>query len=130
MPIPLGAMITSGQGRPVLQDTSRRLRSKNADLVVAALTAIERMGDTRALPAVERLNGAASGVGATERVREAVRSCLAVLQAKAEQERARQVLLRPAEDNAANDVLLRPVQGTIESDPEVLLRPSGPESRT
>jgi hypothetical protein len=98
-------------------------REKNR-LVLAILKAYEQVGDGSALPFVERLASGRSA-GVSREVREAAQACLPFLQERAERERASRELLRAASaSDTPSDVLLRPAGGTIEADPQQLLRAS------
>lgn len=95
------------------------------DLKIAILRAFEQVGDSRALPLVERM---AEGTGRTERqrrLREAAQHCLPFLQERAAQEPFRQTLLRASlAAGVAADVLLRPAAPGVESSSQHLLRAS------
>ncbi len=109
----------------------RELRSNDTGLILTILEACEQVGDSKAIPFVEKL-AAGEGVAAKDRqIREAAQACLPFLQMQAERERAARTLLRAA--TAPGDpatVLLRPAQGATEVEASLLLRPSAPETVT
>jgi hypothetical protein len=109
----------------------RALHGRNTELVLAILKALEQVGDDKALPHVEKLaEGEGVVRGDFSRIREAAQACLPALQQRAEWERSRQTLLRAASaSDTPSDVLLRPAGGTIEADPQQLLRASVAEER-
>jgi hypothetical protein len=98
----------------------------NVRLAVAILQAYEQVGDSAALPIVERLAAGERG-GMVRAVREAAQQCLIFLRPRAEAEQANQQLLRASDGNATpTDVLLRPVASSSqETDPQQLLRAEG-----
>jgi hypothetical protein len=97
-------------------------------LSIALLQAIEKVGDGRALPEVERVANTEAVNEHHERIRAAAERCLTVLRERVEQERLGHTLLRPASAPDTPAVtLLRPAQGPGESDPERLLRPAEPQ---
>ncbi|HZP81684.1 MAG TPA: hypothetical protein VFB21_08610 [Chthonomonadaceae bacterium] len=95
------------------------------DLKIAILRAFEQVGDSRALPLVERL---AEGPGRTERqrrIRSAAKHCLPFLQERAAQEPFRQTLLRASlAAGVASDTLLRPAAPGVDAAAQHLLRAS------
>lgn len=97
------------------------LRGGNYRLVVAILSAFERMGDVRSLAAVERL----AREGRDGAVGEAAERCRAALQARASELISRELLLRPSESNGAS--LLRPAGSANQVDEEHLLRAASPQ---
>jgi hypothetical protein len=109
----------------------RALRGRDTNLILAVLKALEQIGDEQAVPFVQKL---ANGEGLAARnsgIRAAAQECLPALQERAERERASRELLRAASaSDTPSDVLLRPAGGTIEADPQQLLRASGAEEHT
>ena len=119
----------------------RALRSKNHKLVMAIFKALEQIGDSRALPYVEKLEQALVEQHAwaerhtrhlqaaeIETRLQAARECLQFLQDHAQQEQARQTLLRASSAaHVAPDSLLRPAAGKSDQDPDSLLRASRSE---
>lgn len=92
---------------------------RDYEFALAALAALEQVGDERALEPVRRLEG---DTGRSPRVRAAAHECLAGLANQALRGWPGRTLLRPAtQPGESPAVLLRPAQGT-ESDPETLLR--------
>ena len=95
---------------------------------LATLKAYEQIGGKEDLPTVERL---AKGEGYAKRnkeVRTAAQECLPYLQARSEQQDARQMLLRASQSAADSPAtLLRPASAFDETAPRQLLRPSASE---
>jgi hypothetical protein len=111
----------------------RRLKIENAqteaEFLIAALKALEQVGDARALPCVEALAASRVTTANGTRVREAARQCLAFLKARAEQKQSSDSLLRASSGaDASSEALLRPAADNPPTDPQHLLRPSSPES--
>jgi hypothetical protein len=111
----------------------RRLKMENAqteaEFQIAALRALEQVGDTRALPCVEALAASTVTRANAIRVREAARHCLAFLKARAQQKQSSDSLLRASSGaDASSEALLRPAADNPPTDPQHLLRPSGPEN--
>ena len=110
--------------------TRTLFRSKaDSTLIRAILTAYEQIGDSKAVPFVERL---ASGRGYARRdksVQQAAQECLPFLYANGQNETHRQNLLRAsAATPDAPHLLLRSALVTPETDPRLLLRSFPPES--
>jgi hypothetical protein len=101
---------------------------KGIQFHLAVLQAIEQVGDSGAIPHVERIAYSEAATVNEKQLREAARECLQSLKARAEQERLSRTLLRlaSAPDSPA-ETLLRPAQGAPEADPNRLLRPAVPE---
>jgi hypothetical protein len=99
----------------------------NADFLVAALKALEQIGDGSALPVVESLASGKLKSVAPQRVRQAAQECLPFLQTRSDQQRASQTLLRASGlSETAIDTLLRPAQGVVTTLDTELLRPGTP----
>ncbi|HLK61098.1 MAG TPA: hypothetical protein VKU00_31335 [Chthonomonadaceae bacterium] len=102
-------------------------QSRNADFVLAALKALQQVGDARALPVVQKLANRTDRSAAAQSIRAAAQECLPFLELRAAQEQASQTLLRASGVNATPpDTLLRPVQNPIQVPAEELLRPGTP----
>jgi hypothetical protein len=101
--------------------------TNNSDYLIAALKALEQIGDGEALPFVERLAEGRQRTAGAERVQVAARDCLPYLRLRADKARASQTLLRAssASDTPPN-LLLRPAQSRDDAEPEQLLRPGTP----
>ncbi len=116
-------ILTDAQHNALLRTLTRN--DGSPDFFVAALKALEQIGDARALPVVESL---AIGRGATidpHRVQAAAQDCLPFLQIRCDQQRASQTLLRASSATAtATDTLLRPAQNAGTTNPSQLLRPN------
>lgn len=101
-----------------------------ADLQVAILKAFEQVGDSKALPVVERLATSPAKTGDQQRVRDAAVACLPALQMRAAQQQAHSTLLRASAARETNPaLLLRPADGSVTTEAEELLRPE-PEQPT
>lgn len=106
-------------GRPTL------LQKQNVPLVLAILKAYEQVGDSEAIPIVERLAAGKGYAAKSFRVREAARACLEFLRPRAEREVAQQTLLRAASvSDRTSDGLLHPVLEPSPAAQEQLLRAS------
>jgi hypothetical protein len=98
-------------------------------LMLAIIQMLERLPDSRALPAVLVLAQAPIHSTAQERIVAAARWCLPKLQAQARQEQTRQTLLRPVIEPAADTTqLLQPAGHTVEEEAHLLLRAYGQEA--
>lgn len=101
----------------------RFLGKSDKRLILALLKALEQIGDSNALPYVERL---ATSKKVDTRIREAAQSCMPYLQFRQEEEHNIQTLLRAASTGATAETLLRSANETPETDPMHLLRvPAG-----
>lgn len=110
----------------------RALLRDNVELALAILSALEQVGDGRAIPNVQKL---ASGFGLAhqeKRVQESARQTLACLRQRVELQRAPQILLRAASASEVGaGTLLRPAAGVADTQEHVLLRPANvPVERT
>jgi hypothetical protein len=101
--------------------------TNNPDYLIAALKALEQIGDGEALPAVERLAEGRQRTAGAERVQAAARECLPYLRLRADKARASQTLLRASSaSDTPPKLLLRPAQSRDDAEPEHLLRPGTP----
>jgi len=105
--------LTDGQ----LKAMARLLTRNQRGLRHAILTALERAGDSRAIPAVRRLTQSRD-----ETVRTAAEDCLAVLEVRSAETREQDSLLRPAADSG-EDALLRAARSAQGSAGDTLVRP-------
>ncbi|MCW3098406.1 MAG: hypothetical protein JWL77_4024 [Chthonomonadaceae bacterium] len=97
---------------------------------VAILQAFAQIGDSTAIPVVERLAQSDAKTPEEKRLQEAALECLPLLKLRAELERSNQTLLRPASaTNATGDTLLRAITVTQETPSDQLLRPGQPLDR-
>jgi HEAT repeat protein len=105
--------------------------NRHPDLLVAALQALERIGDPGALSLVEPLAFGLTKTAQETRVRRAAKACKARLEEIRENMRLSQTLLRPASaPEPPEETLLRPAQGASSTDSRYLLRPEvGDEAR-
>jgi hypothetical protein len=105
---------------------NRALERENADLVIAILKALEQVGDSQALPVVQRLADGERWAAASSRIRVAAQECLPALLLRSEEERSRQTLLRASSgaetELTPSDMLLRPASGAGMTAPHELLR--------
>ena len=101
------------------------LMGRDVSLTVATLKALEQVGDTKALPFVQRLL-AGGGHGTTsEQVREAAHHCWPRLQERIAQEDANRTLLRPTQaENMPDGTLLRAAHSSQCTEVQDLLRAS------
>jgi len=104
----------------------RRYRNyrNNVALVHAILKAYEQVGDSEAIPFVQRL---ANGEGYAAResgIQQEAQACLIYLHQRAQQQQAQQTLLRAAGEETSSANLLRPSEGATQVDPQQLLRAS------
>lgn len=98
--------------------------SKNPDYLVAVLKALEQVGDSSALPVVERLATGKLKTADPKRVQAAARACLPYLQTRCQQQQASDTLLRASGVfETPPDVLLRPAHGVLTAEGAELLRP-------
>ncbi len=98
-------------------------------LVLAALKALEQVGDRRATWYVEAImdgsGQALAWLAGDPEVKAAAEACWRAMKHVEEARRLEQTLLRPAEPmNADSGLLLRPAQGVTEADSNLLLRPA------
>jgi hypothetical protein len=101
----------------------------NPDFIVAALKALEQVGDERALPVVEGLAAGRIAAADPARVRVAAQECLPYLRTRSEEVRANQTLLRAsALSDAPSDGLLRPADAAPTGGDAALLRPADAEA--
>ncbi len=119
------SLLTESQHAALGRTLTRNV--KNADFLIAALAALEQVGDGRALPVVESLASGRVVTADPFRVRGAAQDCLPYLQTRYAQQQASQTLLRAsALSEAPTDTLLRPAQGVADTEPAELLRPGTP----
>ena len=94
-------------------------------LRLAALKALEQVGDSSAIPVVERLANCAPQTPREERIRQAAIECLPMLRANCgEVETARTLLRASQSEDARPDTLLRPASGSGQTGSAELLRGS------
>ncbi len=118
------ALLNENQRKCLYQVLAGRLAaSRNIELVLAILKAYEQVGDSQAIPLVEKLAEGEGKAGQDARVRASASECLVSLRQRAEQERMSQTYLRASDaTNVSPQVLLRPASGMVEELPEQLLR--------
>ena len=99
---------------------------RRSNLSIAILSALEQIGDEKAVPHVAKLARTAR----EPQVRAAAQECLPFLQERAEQTRIEQTLLRASTSATTPDMLLRPTIAIAPTEPQQLLRASGAEGDT
>lgn len=97
---------------------------RDADLQVAILTALEQVGDTRAIPHVAALAEARASTARQQRVKNAAAECLAALTNTARRVDTERLLLRAAAAPTSPEMGLVMPAGTADTPPERLVRPS------
>lgn len=111
-----------------LASLNRALKSDNSELVVAALKALEEIGDETHVEQVKRLAYQKAKNPFQETVRDKALACLPYLEKRAENAKMAKTLLRASAPHNTDNTLLRPASHTPESRPEELLRPITPPS--
>lgn len=116
----------------LLKDAERTLlyqslNSTNPEYVLTVLKALEQVGDSKALPYVEKLVYPADKQDKQNKRNEAVvqaaQECLVFLQQRIERQQISQSLLRPSDKaTAVPDTLLRSASATQDTEPAQLLR--------
>ncbi len=102
-----------------------KLLTADNDFVKVILKAYEQIGDSAAMPFVEKLARGEGKSGSITEVVTAAKECLPFLVQRAKQQEQAQTLLRAASENTtAPETLLRPANATLETQPETLLRPT------
>ena len=108
----------------------RALNGKDLVLALSVLKAFEQIGDSAALPAVEKLASSQRRGARNLLLQDKARECLVFLRPRAENEIAMRQLLRASDgDVVTADILLRPSQEHVESRPQELLRASTAEQQ-
>lgn len=106
----------------------RALLRKNADLILAVLKTLEQIGDSQALPYVEKLAAGKGKAAKNSYIQEAAQACLPYLKERIEEQHTNQTLLRSANQlSTSSEGLLRPATGADETSSEQLLRSSTKE---
>ncbi len=110
--------------------TLQNARSQS-DLIVAILQAFQQVGDSAAIPYVERLADTKPRTPQEQKVVQEAKECLPYLRLCALNNTASHSLLRASSltDTAAADQLLRASWDNLETKPEQLLRPSDIEGK-
>lgn len=97
------------------------------DLRIAALKALEQVGDAKSIPIVERLAQRLPRTDSETAVRKAALECLPMLRANCGEVDAARTLLRAAHaEDARPDTLLRPANGAAQTASRDLLRGAEP----
>ena len=113
-----------------LSESAASLFFRNPDDMVkpmlkAILRAYEQVGDSAAIPIVERLANGGGGAKHNLEIRQAARECLPFLRQRGPNEIQRQYLLRASfSEDFAPQTLLRSAAFKPENSPEELLRPA------
>lgn len=124
-------LLTDNQHTMLLRALTRQ--DAALEFVLAALKALEQIGDLRALPVVESLATGRRVTADPKRVQSAAQECLPYLLIRCEQQRASQTLLRASSSSSTPAAdLLRPAHGTGDTSSTELLRAglSPPENRS
>ncbi|MCW3055027.1 MAG: hypothetical protein JWN14_4197 [Chthonomonadales bacterium] len=107
--------------------STQAIYSRLISFRVAILQAFEHVGDSSALPIVEKLTRQEAKTVEQRRIQEAAQECLQALRLRVQQERDPKTLLRAAGSaNTETETLLRAATNTQETPPEQLLRPGSP----
>ena len=94
-------------------------------LRIASLKALEQVGDSSAIPYVERLATLQMITPVKAQLKQAAIECLPLLRANCGEVKAARTLLRASHaEDARPDTLLRPASGAGGAKPQELLRPS------
>lgn len=111
------ARLLNEQQRTILYQS---LNDKNTDWIRTVLKALEQIGDSKAVPYVEKL---ATASNTEPEIREAAQECLVYLKQRLEQQQISQTLLRASDAVAAGpDMLLRASMTADTTEPNQLLR--------
>jgi|SRR5579871_907635 len=103
--------------------------NRDGDLLIAILTAFERVGNIRAIPAVRKLLRREVKSDKARRVHEKAQQCLATLIERSKQAQADTTLMRASDSpEPSTEGLLRPAASTQEDAPQQLLRPHKDEN--
>jgi len=120
------AALLNGRQRAALGRTLTS-NTKNPDFLVAALKALEQVGDGALLTVVEGLATGRISTADPVRVQAAARECLPFLRTRFDQQRASQGLLRASHvSQMPPGMLLRAARGAPDTGSEELLRPGTP----
>lgn len=92
------------------------------NLALAIFRALEQVGNEDQLALLKRRNSYQSVFGAEQEVRDAYRSCVAAIEARAALGRSGSQLLRPSSSLERADTYLRPVTQKVDEDADTLLR--------
>lgn len=108
----------------------RALHGSHSELILAIVRAFERIGDAKAIPHVKRLTNCPVWLAEYDRIQEAARHCLPILQARAAEAQTARTYLRAATPPAAPEkVLLRPAPHEESASSALLVRASMPNAR-
>ncbi len=114
-------LLTDAQHAALIHILARRYPT--LDFFVAALKALEQIGDARALPVVDNLAAGRCVTTDPKRVQAAAQDCLPFLQIRCDRQQASQTLLRASSaSETPADTLLRPAQGIGPAESSELLR--------
>jgi hypothetical protein len=119
------SLLSASQRECLHQELTLQNARSQSDLIVAILQAFQQVGDTVAIPHVERLAAAKPRTPQEQKVVLEAQECLPYLRLCAGNNSASHSLLRASTmtDTAAADNLLRPAWENPETRPEQLLRP-------
>ncbi|MCW3100380.1 MAG: hypothetical protein JWL77_5998 [Chthonomonadaceae bacterium] len=119
------SLLSASQRECLHQELTLQNARSQSDLIVAILQAFQQVGDTAAIPHVERLAAAKPRTPQEQKVVLEAQECLPYLRLCAGNNSASHSLLRASAmtETAATDNLLRPARENPETRPEQLLRP-------
>ena len=120
-----GQLINRRQREILYQFLQPQYGTHEPEFVCAILTALQNVGDTPALPVVERLLQQLEDGAQLSTLREAAQDCLSRLQEIAELERSGRILLRPSTaPEMDSNTLVRPAGNPCVADSSTLVRPA------
>jgi hypothetical protein len=124
------ALLSTAQRECLHEVLTLKNARTHADLIVAILKAFQQVGDTAAIPVVERLANARPFTAQERKIVAEAQECLPYLHLCAVNNSASHSLLRASSQGgaAAADNLLRPAWENPEIRPEQLLRPGNKDS--
>jgi hypothetical protein len=123
-------LLTLKQRQALYVELSWRDPYEDSVFLVAILTGLMQIGDTRVLPYARSLTRVGAGASSQERqVMQAARECVQRLEAVQEAVQNNATLLRPLEGASRTDDLLRRIEAREEETPETLLRSSASPAR-
>ncbi len=116
------SQLLSSDDRTLLH-TAIAKHARNTEFVLAAISALQQVGEAPSIPTVQRLAERSGRGSADPSVREAARECLQFLQQRAAMSEANHTLLRASSQSAApTDTLLRAIGGSTPTASSELLR--------
>jgi hypothetical protein len=125
------ALLSAAQRECLHQRLTLQHARTDSNLIVAILQSFQQIGDTAAIPYVERLADARARSRAEAQVVQEAQECLPYLRLCASNNAASHSLLRASDMTAAaaRDNLLRPAREQPDTKPEQLLRPGSSDTQ-